>query len=451
MMAGAESGEVIAMRLRVLAPALVAMGLLAAALPAGATHDGTLHSRNMRLLANGPVHGSTVSDVALWGRTAFLGDYRGFTIWDVSDPEAPEQLVDVACNGQQHDVTVWRDLMFLSVDRPITEPPCGPNTASGVPGFEGILIYDVGTPSAPAFVKAVATDCGSHTHTLIPDGNRVLLYVSSYPASFFGPTPFGTNCQRLDENGEPLGHSKISVVEVPLSDPESASVIAEPHIPLSDFRGIPGYRGCHDIGVFLEPGLAAAACLEEGQIWDISDPLSPEVLHRVDEPDVDIYHSGAFSYDAEVAVFGDEFGGGFGSGCPDPSSKVGRAWFHDVDTGATLGSFMIPRPQGSEICTIHNYNVMPVGGRDILVSAWNLGGTSVIDFTDPTNAREIGYVDVQESFGGRGPWSSYWYNGFIYVSDRGRGLDVLLLSDRIRALAKRFPYLNAQTQEALIG
>jgi hypothetical protein len=72
-----------------------------------------------------------------------------------------------------------------------------------------------------------------------------------------------------------------------------------------------------------------------------------------------------------VAIFGDEFEGGFGAGCPDPSSRVGRAWFHDVATGETLSSFMIPRAQGSEICTVHNYNVIPVSGRNILVSAWN--------------------------------------------------------------------------------
>jgi hypothetical protein len=576
---------VIEMRHRILVSVLAVLGLGVAAVPAAAHHDGTLHSRNMRLLANGPVHGTTVSDVALWGQTAFVGDYRGFSIWDVSDPEAPAQLADVECNGQQHDVSVWKGLMFLSVDAPITEPPCGPNAqpntvivdppssaagkypASGaafgpqppeegvsgdfvlvndgsanpthgcqplidfpagavalvdrgsctfvqkvnnaqdagavavivvnsVPGdpitmggsdpgitipsvmvslahgtiikgglpasgtvahtpgewFEGILIYDVSDPTAPTFLHAVATDCGSHTHTLIPDpeNDRVLLYVSSYPASFLGPTPYGTDCQRLDEDGAPLGHSKISVVEVPVGNPEAASVIAEPQLPLSDFGGTPGYRGCHDIGVFLEPQLAAAACLEEGQIWDISDPLNPVVLHRIDEPEVDIYHSGAFSYNAEVAIFGDEFEGGFGAGCPDPSSMVGRAWFHDVDTGALLSSFMIPRAQGSEICTVHNYNVIPVSGRNILVSAWNLGGTSVIDFTDPTDPQEIAYVDVQESFGGRGPWSSYWYNGFIYVSDRGRGLDIKLLSDPARAGAKRFPYLNGQTQEELI-
>ena len=573
------------MRNRILFSFLAVVLFGAVAVPAAAHHDGTIHSPNMRLLANGPVHDTTVSDVALWGRTAFLGDYRGFTIWDVSDPESPSQLADVECNGQQHDVSVWQGLMFLSVDMPITEPPCGANaqpnavivdppspaageypasgaafgpqpTDEGVSGdivlvddgsgtptdgcqslvgfpsgavalidrggcsfvqkvnnaqdagavavivvnsapgdpitmggtdpnisipsvmvslddgntikaglpasgtvartpsgwFEGILIYDVSDPTAPTFIDAVATDCGSHTHTLVPepDNDRVLIYVSSYPASFLGPTPYGTDCQRLDEDGGPLGHSKISVVEVPLDDPEASSVVAEPQLPLADFGGTTGYRGCHDIGVFLEPKLAAAACLEEGQIWDISDPLNPVVQHRIDEPDVDIYHSGAFSYDAQVAIFGDEFEGGFGAGCPDPSSRVGRAWFHDVATGETLSSFMIPRAQGDEICTVHNYNVIPVSGRNILVSAWNLGGTSVIDFTDATEPEEIGFVDVQESFDGRGPWSSYWYNGFIYVSDRGRGLDVKLLSDRVRAGAKRFPYLNAQTQEQLI-
>jgi hypothetical protein len=114
------------MRFRILASVLATLGFVAA-VPAAAHHDGTLHSSNMRLLASGPVHGTTVSDVALWGRTAFVGDYRGFTIWDVSDPQAPAQLANVECNGQQHDVSVWQGLMFLSVDAPITEPPCGPN------------------------------------------------------------------------------------------------------------------------------------------------------------------------------------------------------------------------------------------------------------------------------------------------------------------------------------
>jgi hypothetical protein len=83
----------------------------------------------------------------------------------------------------------------------------------------------------------VATDCGFHTHTLVPDpddASRVLLYVASYPASALGPTPFGTQCSRSDS-----GHSKISVVEVPLAAPERSRVIAQPTFELNDF-GAPG-------------------------------------------------------------------------------------------------------------------------------------------------------------------------------------------------------------------
>ena len=64
------------------------------------------------------------------------------------------------------------------------------------------------------------TDCGSHTHTLVPDPrhHRVLLYVASYTAVRPAPSSYGNECKRFDANGQPL-HNKISVVEVPLRDP----------------------------------------------------------------------------------------------------------------------------------------------------------------------------------------------------------------------------------------
>jgi hypothetical protein len=68
------------------------------------------------------------------------------------------------------------------------------------------------------------------------------------------------------------GHSKISILEVPLATPQTAQAIAEPAFELLDYRGTPGYRGCHDISVFLEIKRAASACMGEGQIWDISNP-----------------------------------------------------------------------------------------------------------------------------------------------------------------------------------
>ncbi len=132
--------------------------------------------------------------------------------------------------------------------------------------------------------------------------------------------------------------------------------------------------------------------------------------------------------------------------------------------GAKVGQWTLPRPQSAaENCTIHNFNVIPVRGRYVLVSANYSGGTSVADFTDPASASEIGHFGPHgantsasaSEIGhfdphGANTWSSYWYNNFIYTNDSGRGVDVVLLSDPARAGARKFPYLNPQTQESLL-
>jgi hypothetical protein len=173
-------------------------------------------------------------------------------------------LSDFACPGSQHDVSVWKGLLFTSVDAPRTRPECdSASSASGVPGFEGIRIFDVHDPANPSYVGAVATDCGSDTHTLVPDKadpSRVLIYVASYPSAELAESAYGNSCQRAGD-----GHSKISVVEVPLAAPASASVVSEPHFELNDYRSTAGFRGCHDISVFMEIDLAAGACMSEAR------------------------------------------------------------------------------------------------------------------------------------------------------------------------------------------
>lgn len=430
-------------------------GLAIALMPAGVTASN--HSDNLKQMSNSPrTSAVSQSDLAFWGSLAFAGNYDGFRVLDISAPGRIRQLADVDCRGQQGDVTVWESLLFVSVDRPTTTADCsGEDTAPGVTGFEGIRIFDVSDPTDPTFVTAVPTDCGSHTHTLVPDlaNGRVLLYISSYPASFLGPTPFGTDCQRLDPDDN-QGHSKISVVEVLLDRPEDAEVISQPTFELSDFRDTPGFRGCHDIQVFVELEIAAAACLSEGQLWDISDLENPVTIDRVFNDAVDIWHSAAFTWDGEIVVFGDEFAGGGGPGCMDPDDDIGRAWFYDrsnPDAGP-LGSYKIPRPQGEQICTMHNFNVIPTRLSYTLVSASNMGGTTVVDFTDPANPTEVAFFDLQPEAGAltSSPWSSYWYNGFVYTNDRGRGVDVLNLQHPAKAGAQKLLYMNPQTQESVI-
>ena len=73
------------------------------------------------------------------------------------------------------------------------------------------------------------------------------------------------------------------------------------------------------------------------------------------------------------------------------------------------------------------------------MQAWYQGGLTITDFTDPSNVREIAHFDrgaMSDSalFLG-GYWSAYWYNGHIYGSEIGRGLDILKLtpSDQLSA------------------
>lgn len=431
----------------------------------GEDHPGTYipspegNSSNMHLLASaeraGTIAGYRNSDLAFWGSYAFAGNYEGFRVIDIANPLRPRVLSDFACPASQHDVSVWHGFLFLSVDTPRTGPGCDSEAIAdpGV-GWEGIRIFDVRNPRAPRFVTGVATDCGSHTHTLVPTGRQdlVLIYVASYPAARFGPTPYGTTCEQLADDGS-QGHSRISVVEVPLRAPATARVVAKPTFELNDRGGVPGFRGCHDIAVFSELQRAAAACMSEGQIWDISDPLRPRTIARIHNPSIDFWHSSTFTWDGRLVLFGDEAGGGTQPRCrtEDPAS-LGALWIYqlsslDVTDGATvepwLGTFKIDRVQDAGNCTTHNFNVIPVRGRYVGISGYYAGGTSVIDFTDPSRPHEAGYFDPH----GANTWSAYWYNGIIYTNDTGRGVDTMYLADRRRLGARALPYLNPQTQE----
>ena len=115
----------------------------------------------------------------------------------------------------------------------------------------------------------------------------------------------------------------------------------------------------------------------------------------------------------------------------------------------------MPRDQtATENCTIHNYNVVPLKDRYVLVHGSYQSGTSVVDFTDPAAATEVAYVDpppispTQLILGG--VWSSYWYNGFIYEHDILEGMRVYNLSDPVTAGARKLEHLNPQTQELVI-
>jgi hypothetical protein len=221
-------------------------------------------------------------------------------------------------------------------------------------------------------------------------------------------------------------------------------VIAQPTISAPPFSGA---VGCHDITVFLAIHKAAASCMSEGQIWDISDPASPATQSAVhiDDASVWFWHSAEFTWDGQYVVFDDEGTGSCNAG------GNGRIWIYRTSDAAFQSSYLIPRPQGGSYCSVHNGNLIPVAGRYLLVAAWYGGGTSLVDFTNPTAPHEAAYYDANSGRGAADTWSSYWYNGAIYANDITRGIDAFRIPTPSRDFGATRDYLNAQTQEDLLG
>ena len=403
-------------------------------------------SKNVQHLVNipssGPLAGATGTDIAFQDNLAFVGNYNGFVVYDVTNPSAPSMVAQVYCPGSQNDVSVSGDLLYLSTDSSRSDDSCAsvPQSAAIESSWEGIKIFDISDVRNPRYVKSVETACGSHTHTLIPGATKDHLYVSSY-----APRAEYPDCAPP--------HDSISIVEVPKSAPTSASVVAEPN--LFPDGGYTNTSGCHDITAFPAKKIAAGACMGDGIIMDISDPVAPKVIERVrDTTNFAFWHSATFNTDATKVVFTDELGGGGAATCNEkigPNRGANGIYDLSPDRKLTFRSYYkIPRHQfDSENCVAHNGSLIPVKGRDVMVQSWYMGGTSFWDFTDSDNPREIGYFERgPATTGGGGTWSSYYYKGHVYSSDLGKGFDVLRITDPSLAKAASVPMgtLNVQTQ-----
>ncbi|HNQ14381.1 MAG TPA: hypothetical protein PKM58_02390, partial [Pyrinomonadaceae bacterium] len=138
------------------------------------------------------------SDLAFQGNHLFMGNFYGVNIYDISAPDNAKLLTSMVCPGGQGDVSVFKNLMFMSVEMPNGRLDCSvdgfppdPPAASGQQGegipaaqkdrFRGVRIFDISDIRNPKQVGAVQTCRGSHTHTLVvdpKDKKNVYVYVS---------------------------------------------------------------------------------------------------------------------------------------------------------------------------------------------------------------------------------------------------------------------------------
>jgi len=446
------------------------------------------------------------SDLAFQGNHLFQGNFYGLDIFDISNPANTTLLTSLVCPGGQGDVSVYRNLLFMSVEMPNGRLDCGmegfppepPPPAGEEKGkkrrppaaqkdrFRGVRIFDISDIKNPKQVAAVQTCRGSHTHTLVVDPNdkeNVYIYVSGTSFVRQPEELAGCSDEKSPEKDPNTSLFRIEVIQVPVAAPQDAKVVASPRVFIDprtgalnglNNGGTHGKKGaekpadtnqCHDITVYTAIGLAAGACSGNGIVLDIKDPVHPKRVDAVNDPNYSYWHSASFSNDGSKVVFTDEWGGGLGARCRpnDPNKWGADAIFRLKDNKLSLASYYkLPAAQSdSENCVAHNGSLIPVPGRDIEVQAWYQGGISIVDFTDPAQPFEIAYFD-------RGPidpnmlvlggdWSAYWYNGYIYGSEIARGLDVFELqptkfltqNEIDAAKAVRVPELNVQNQQKI--
>ena len=450
---------------------------------------------NLRLVSNSPTSakfvGVTNSDLAFVGKYAIQGNYNGYQVWDISNPRQPMLKTAYLCPASQSDVSVYKNLLFVSSEAGTGRLDCGSQgvlDSVSAMRVRGIRVFDATDIANPKYVANVQTCRGSHTHTVVEDPKdkeNIYIYISGNSA-VRSPSELA-GCSDMMPSADPNSELfRIEVIQVPIAHPERAHVVSKPGIladlvrapqnnarrvqdsveaavaaavraqaaagrggaPAGGRGGRGGGRGanpalanagptqCHDITVYPAIGRAGGACGGYGLLLDISDVANPKRIGAAADSNFSFWHSATFNNDGTKVLFTDEWGGGGGPKCrsTDKYEWGADAIFTLIDNKMTMKSYYkMPAAQTStENCVAHNGSLVPIPGRDVMVQGWYQGGISMFDWTDASKPFEIAFHDRGPLDAGRlvsgGSWSVYWYNGVLVSSEIARGLDIFELT-----------------------
>jgi hypothetical protein len=232
------------------------------------------------------------SDFAFQGTTLFQGNFYGINFYDISNPHNITLLTSLVCPGGQGDVSVYGNLLFMSVEMPNGRIDCGTQGFPAPPApkeaekpadtakpadaksesaradavesaqgktnpeakpkteeemeaearahrpapnperFRGVRIFDISDIHNPKQVAAIQTCRGSHTHTLVSDPNdkdNIYVYVSG--TSFVRQPEELAGCSDEKPNKDPnTALFRIDVIKVPLAAPQNAAIVSSPRV-----------------------------------------------------------------------------------------------------------------------------------------------------------------------------------------------------------------------------
>ena len=181
--------------------------------------------------------GATNSDLAFTGNYAIQGSYNGYQVWDIPNPAQPTLKTAYYCPASQSDVSVYKNLLFVSAEAPTGAPRLRRRRAWQTPvstgahprhphlRHHGHRESEVRRATCRRAAARTRTRCSSIRRT----ADNVYVYISGSSAPRSRSELPG--CSTLSPSKDPNSALfRIEVIKVPLAHPEQAAIVSSPRI-----------------------------------------------------------------------------------------------------------------------------------------------------------------------------------------------------------------------------
>ncbi|HEU5304636.1 MAG TPA: hypothetical protein VFU40_08335, partial [Gemmatimonadales bacterium] len=155
--------------------------------------------------------------------------------WNISNPRRPSLETAYVCPASQSDVSVYKNLLFVSGENLAARLDCGTQGVEDTVSADrlrGLRIFDISDIRNPRNVGNVQTCRGSHTHTVVEDprdSENVYVYISgSSPVR--SPKELAGCATGMPSKDPNSAWFRIEVIKVPVAHPEQAAIVSSPRI-----------------------------------------------------------------------------------------------------------------------------------------------------------------------------------------------------------------------------
>lgn len=387
---------------------------------------------------------STGGHVAVEGDRLYVGAYGlGFRMFDISEPARPtligqylpgkraDAVPDAAVFDGRH-IAALNGTNRLSVS---TSDGTNPNTNK----TEFLDVTDPANPvllwefNGPTHGEAHNGDIVDARRLWIPSGGSGTNGLRIYDLSPLLESPAAAPTSLL-ASGALNGRNPVDLwaasphrgdqpIGAPFTHTHDISVYVDHPVEQPDGSVAP-----RDILLLAEGGSYLNDAGNTGSLFviDITDPRNPVALNRWLHATGDDHHPIRYHHEAQflagdpsVVLVTDE---DMHNGCGN-AGGITAVRFAPSLTGEAeeLSEWFVPAGTPAPVCSVH---VFSSEGDLVFVGSYN-AGLQVVDYSDPRNPVQAGYYIAPATTA----WGALYHEGYVYVGDMSRGLDVYEIDD----------------------